>query len=82
MLARFRVRCRRSEETLRLLDEKNDPVLRAFREAPEDDEPWGEEDEAALAEVEADRAAGIGPIPLEEIRRKHVAPPRLAPARR
>jgi len=58
-------------ETLRLLDEQVDPVVRAFREAPEDDEPWSEEDEAALAEVEADRAAGVPSIPASEIRRKH-----------
>jgi hypothetical protein len=58
-------------ETLRLLDEQADPVVRAFREAPEDDEPWSEEDEAALAEVEADRAAGVPSIPASEIRRKH-----------
>jgi hypothetical protein len=58
-------------ETLRLLEMQKDPVLRAFREAPEDDEPWSEEDEAALAEVEADRAAGIRSIPLAEVKRKH-----------
>jgi len=58
-------------ETLRLLDERVDPVVRAFRDAPEDDEPWSEEDEAALAEVEADRAAGVPSIPAGEIRRKH-----------
>jgi hypothetical protein len=58
-------------ETLRLLDEREDPVVVAFREAPEDDEPWTAEDEAAMAEVEADRAAGVPTIPLEEIERKH-----------
>lgn len=60
-----------ADETLRLLDLRADPVLAAFRDAPEDDEPWTEEDEVALAEVEADRAAGVPPIPLEEIKRKH-----------
>jgi predicted transcriptional regulator len=35
-----------------------DPVVAAFREAPEDDEPWTEEDEAAAAEGRADIAAG------------------------
>ncbi|MGH2854654.1 MAG: hypothetical protein ACRDLF_10765 [Solirubrobacteraceae bacterium] len=48
-----------------------DPVVAAFRDAPEDDEPFTEEDAAALAEVEADRAAGVPTIPLQEIRRKH-----------
>ncbi len=47
-----------------------DPVIAAFRDAPEDDEPWTEEDEAAMAEVEADRAAGVPTIPLEEIERE------------
>jgi hypothetical protein len=47
-----------------------DPVVTAFRNAPEDDEPWTEEDEAAVAEVEADRAAGTPTIPLEEIERE------------
>jgi len=60
-----------AEETLRLLEDREDPVVVAFREAPEDDEPWTEEDEAAMAEVEADRAAGVPTIPLEEIERKH-----------
>jgi hypothetical protein len=60
-----------ADETLRLLEEREDPVLSAFGEAPEDDEPWTEDDEAAMAEVEADRAAGVTTIPLEEIKRKH-----------
>jgi hypothetical protein len=45
-------------EALRLLDEREDPVLHAFRDAPVDDEPWTEEDEAAAAEGRADLAAG------------------------
>ncbi len=56
-----------AEETLRLLE---DPVVAAFREAPEDDEPWTEADEAAVAEVEADRAAGVPTIPLEQVERE------------
>jgi len=48
-----------------------DPVIAAFRDAPEDDEPWTEEDEAAMAEVQADRAAGVPMIPFEEIKRKY-----------
>jgi hypothetical protein len=46
-------------ETLRLLDRRaGDPVLLAFRDAPLDDEPWTDEDEAAAAEGRADLAAG------------------------
>ena len=45
-------------ETLRLLDQRADPVLVAFRDAPLDDEPWTEEDEQAAAEGRADLAAG------------------------
>lgn len=46
-------------ETLRLLDQRaEDPVLAAFRDAPQDDEPWTEEDETAAAEGRADIAAG------------------------
>jgi hypothetical protein len=48
-----------------------DPVIAAFRDAPEDDEPWTEQDEAAMAEVEADRAAGVPTISHEEMLRKY-----------
>jgi hypothetical protein len=51
--------------------ELEDPVIVAFRDAPEDDEPLTAEEEAALAEVAADRAAGVPMISFEEIRRKH-----------
>jgi hypothetical protein len=50
--------------------EREDPVIKAFRDAPEDDEPWTDEDEAAMAEVEADRAAGVPDIPLEQVMRE------------
>lgn len=60
-----------AERALTLVEkEREDPVIAAFRNAPEDDEPWTDEDEAAMAEVEADRAAGVPPIPLEEIERE------------
>ncbi len=60
-----------AERALSLVEkEREDPVIAAFRDAPEDDEPWTDEDEAAMAEVEADRAAGVTPIPLEEIERE------------
>ena len=45
-------------EALRLLDLRNDPVIVAFRDAPVDDEPFTEEDEAALAEAREDIATG------------------------
>ncbi len=51
--------------------EHEDPVIAAFRDAPEDDEPWTEEDEAAMAEVRADDAAGVPAIPFEEIKAKY-----------
>jgi predicted transcriptional regulator len=47
----------------------DDPVTAAFRDAPEDDEPWTEEDEAAAAEGRADIAAGRT-VSLEEIKRE------------
>lgn len=47
-----------AERTLRLLDLEDDPVIVAFRDAPVDDEPWTEQDEAAAAEGRADIAAG------------------------
>ncbi len=58
-----------AEETLRLLEDREDPVVAAFREAPEDDEPWTEEDEAAVAEADADFAAGRT-VSHEEIKRE------------
>jgi hypothetical protein len=55
-------------EALRLLDQRpEDPVLAAFRDAPLDDEPWTEEDEAAAAEGRAEYRRGEG-VPLDEIR--------------
>jgi hypothetical protein len=45
-------------EALRLLDMRADPVIAAFRDAPADDEPWTEEDEAAATQGRADLAAG------------------------
>jgi len=62
---------REAERALRLVEkEHEDPVIAAFRDAPEDDEPWTDEDEAAMAEVRADDAAGVPTIPLEEIERE------------
>jgi hypothetical protein len=47
-----------AKDTLRLLDMRLDPVISAFRDAPLDDEPWTEDDEAAAAEGRADLTAG------------------------
>lgn len=38
--------------------EDEDPVTAAFRDAPQDNEPWTDEDEAAATEGRADIAAG------------------------
>jgi hypothetical protein len=59
-----------ADETLRLLDMRADPVVVAFRDAPEDDEPWSAADEAAVAEADADLAAGRM-TSLEDFGRKH-----------
>ena len=50
-----------------LRDLNLDPVLRAFSNAPEDDEPLTAEDEAAIREAEEEFARGKG-IPWEEAR--------------
>lgn len=53
---------------------REDPMVAAFRDAPEDDEPVTASDEQALAEVQADRAAGVPRISYEEIKGKHDHP--------
>lgn len=53
-------------ETLRLLDLRTDPVIAKFRDAPVDDEPWTEEDEAAAAEGRAAVVAG-DTVPLADV---------------
>jgi hypothetical protein len=55
---------------LRLVDDV-DPLLRAIADAPEDDEPFTADDEAAIAEVESDRASGKQAIPFEEVVQKY-----------
>lgn len=56
-------------EALRLLDLRNDTVVVAFRDAPLDDEPFTDEDEAALAESRVDIAAGQA-VSLDEAMRE------------
>ena len=48
------------------LKQLTDPVLVAFLNAPEDDEPLTDEDLAAIAEAKADIAAGRT-VPLAEV---------------
>jgi hypothetical protein len=50
---------------------RGDPFLRYLDAAPVDDEPVTAGEEAAIAEVEADRAAGVPRIPLDEIKRNY-----------
>ncbi len=50
---------------------KHDPVLHAFLNAPEDDEPETEEERAAMEEVYADLREGCGYwISQEELEKK------------
>lgn len=59
------------EGTLELIaSRREDPVVAIFRDAPEDDEPLTSEEEAALAEADADVAAGRT-VPLEEVERRY-----------
>jgi len=57
--------------TLRLVEtQRHDPVLQALANAPEDDEPWTDDDEAAVADSRADLAAGRT-LSHEEMLRRH-----------
>lgn len=57
-----------------LRDRPGDPVLRALREAPEDDEPETPEEASAVQEAREDVAAGRL-IPHEEARRRLLEAP-------
>ena len=60
-----------AEATLRRIDRlRNDPLVRFLEAAPIDDEPIAVDDKQALAEVEADRAAGVATISFDDIKRK------------
>lgn len=66
---------READEALRYIAQRReDSMIAAFRDAPEDDEPVTAADEQALAEVQADRAAGVPRISHAEIKRKHASP--------
>jgi len=57
--------------TLRLVEtQRHAPRLQALANAPEDDEPWTDEDEAAVAVSRADVAAGRT-LSHEEMLRKY-----------
>jgi hypothetical protein len=60
---------REAERTLRLLDDLRDPLSKFLDAAPLDDEPVTPEEEAAVAEAEADIAAGRT-VSLDEIKRE------------
>lgn len=61
-----------ADDALRyIVQRREDSVIAAFRDAPQDDEPVTAADEDALAEVQADRAAGVPRISYAEIMRKH-----------
>lgn len=61
-----------AEAALRRIDAlRSDPLVRFMDAAPLDDEPVTAEQQAALAEVDAERAAGAGRISFDEIKRTH-----------
>lgn len=61
-----------AEAALRRIDAlRDDPLVRFLDAAPVDDEPVASEEEAAIAEVEADRANGVPTIPFDEIKRTY-----------
>lgn len=61
-----------AEATLRRLEIlRSDPLVRFLDAAPIDDEPVTPEEEAAIAEVETDRRAGVPRIPLDDVKRKY-----------
>jgi hypothetical protein len=61
-----------AEETLRRIESRrNDPLLRFLDQAPLDDEPMTPEEEAAIAEVDADRSSGAARVPFADVKRDH-----------
>lgn len=64
-----------ADDALRYIAQlRDDPVVAAFRDAPEDDEPVTAADQQALDEVRADRAADVPRISYAEIKRKYGYP--------
>jgi hypothetical protein len=63
---------RKRAATLSLINAfASDPFLRFLASAPVDDEPVTAEEEAAVADVERDRAAGVPTIPFDVIKLKY-----------
>ena len=61
-----------AELALRRIDAlRSDPLVRFLDAAPVDDEPVSAEEQAAVAEADADRAAGAAGIPFDEIKRQY-----------
>lgn len=52
-------------------ERRDDPFLRFLDAAPLDDEPETEKERAAIAEVGADRAAGVPRISFEDVKRAY-----------
>jgi predicted transcriptional regulator len=58
-----------AQALLRIAEQRaRDPLTRLWDDAPADDEPWTDADEAAVAEGDADIAAG-DVVGLDELRR-------------
>jgi len=60
-----------ADETLRLLEGREDPVAHLLDGAPIEDEEIFPEEEAAVREARDELAAGAATVPHEEIKRKH-----------
>ena len=61
-----------AEVALRRIDAmRSDPLVRSLDAAPVDDEPITPEEEAAVAEADAARAAGEPSISFDEIKRRY-----------
>ena len=50
---------------------QRDPFLRYLGAAPIDEEPITVEEDIAIAEVEADRAAGVPTVPFDDVKRRY-----------
>ncbi|HEX3734374.1 MAG TPA: hypothetical protein VHU86_04395 [Solirubrobacterales bacterium] len=60
-----------AEETLRLLEAQEDPMIRMLEDAPLEDEEISVEEEAAVQEARDELAAGAPTIPFDEVKRKY-----------
>jgi hypothetical protein len=63
-----------AEATLRRIDTiRDNPLVEFLDAAPIDNEPVTDEERAAVAEADAEHAAGAEGIPLDEIKRRYDA---------